>query len=91
MLSSSRQALAQISKGKGGKKPSGARALEEEDNEEDGLSEQEDDDFDDEAEDVELYNTICVCQFANQSDKFLINKPSNWYPGSRQEVDNTFK
>ena len=46
---------------------------------------------DDEAEDVELYNTICVCQFVNRSDKFLINKPSNWYPGSRQEVDNTFK
>jgi hypothetical protein len=46
---------------------------------------------DDEAEDVELYDTICVSQFVNRSDKFVINKPSNWYPGSRQEVDNTFK
>jgi hypothetical protein len=46
---------------------------------------------DDEAEDVELYDTICVSQFVNRSDKFVINKPSNGYPGSRQEVDNTFK
>jgi hypothetical protein len=39
---------------------------------------------DDEAEDVELHDTSCVCQFANRNDKFRINKPSNRHPGSRQ-------
>ena len=46
---------------------------------------------DDEAKDVELHNTSCVCQFANRNDKFQINKPSNRYPGRRQQVDNKFE